>query len=267
MSNLFKQYNTVIPEQNVRMIDYNAAVEQKLEKLARLQKAAKGADENGFTGLGSVVQEVKLEDPQEVLQKAKDEAKEMRNQAREEASALIGNAKKRSEEILAEAREEGHKKGYEEGLLQIKDELETEYSQKNEALERQSQKLRADYEREMRELEPKLLDVILTVVEKVFHIQFQDKRDMLLYLIGNAIADIEGCREFRIRVGDDQKAFLESRRDEILDRVGHDMSLEIVSDLSLSGNQCVIETDTGIFDCSMDVQFKNLIKDLRALSS
>ena len=45
------------------------------------------------------------------------------------------------------------------------------------------------------------------------------------------------------------------------------MSLEIISDLSLEGNQCIIETDTGIFDCSMDVQLKNLIKDLKSLSS
>ena len=45
------------------------------------------------------------------------------------------------------------------------------------------------------------------------------------------------------------------------------MSLEIVSDGGLTGNQCIIETDTGIFDCSMDVQLKNLIKDLRSLSS
>ena len=267
MSNLFKQYNTVIPEQNVRMMDYNAVVEQKLEKLARLQRTAKAADESGFTGLGDVVQEVKLEDPQEVLEKAKAEAEQMRNRAREEASALIGNAKKRSEEILAEAREEGRKKGYEDGLQQIKDDLEAEYNQKHEDLKRQSQKLNEDYEREMHELEPKLLDVILTVVEKVFHIQFQDKKEILLYLVGNAISEIEGCREFRIRVGEEQKAFLEFRRDEISDRVGHDMTLEIVSDLSLSGNQCVIETDTGIFDCSMDVQFENLIKDLRALSS
>ena len=45
------------------------------------------------------------------------------------------------------------------------------------------------------------------------------------------------------------------------------MSLEIVSDIALSGNQCIIETETGVFDCSMDVQLKNLIKDLRSLSA
>ena len=100
----------------------------------------------------------------------------------------------------------------------------------------------------MQELEPKLLDVILDVVEKVFHIQFNDKRDILLHLISGTIAEIEGCKNFRIRVGKDSQ-------------------IEVISDTSLEGNQCVIETETGVFDCSLGVQLENLIKDLRSLSA
>jgi len=44
------------------------------------------------------------------------------------------------------------------------------------------------------------------------------------------------------------------------------MTLEIVGDSSMGENACVIETDTGIFDCSLGVQLENLIKDLRSLS-
>lgn len=169
--------------------------------------------------------------------------------------------------MFARAKEEGGKQGYEEGFHQAQETLEAEYQQKQEELERLEQKRQDNYEMQMQELEPKLLDVILTVVEKVFHIQFKDKREILLYLVGNAIANIEGSKSFRIRIGIDQKEFIEFHKEEILDRVGHDMSLEIVSDIALSGNQCIIETETGVFDCSMDVQLKNLIKDLRSLSA
>lgn len=265
MSNLYKQYNTLEPEQKVRMIDYNPLVEQKLAELAK-QQAGGETGKEGFRGLGDIAAEHIEEDPAAVLQKAKEEAEAILNGARQEADAMVADANMQSEEIFQTAREDGRKKGYDEGLAQIKEELETEYGQKKEELERLERKLQDDYNREMQNLEPKLLDVILTVVEKVFHIQFGDKRDILLYLVDNTLANIDGCREFRIRVGSDQKDFLEMHQDEMLDRIGHDMSIEIVSDQSLSDGQCVIETDTGIFDCSLGVQLENLIKDLRSLS-
>lgn len=263
MSNLFKQYNTVESQRNIRVMDYNSMVEQKLATLAKQQN---GTGEEEFQNLDAIAARVE-EDPAEVLEKAKEEAEAVLKKAREEADSMLSSAQAESEGIFATAREEGSKKGYADGFRQAQEELNAEYEQKQEELERQEHLRQENYERQMQELEPKLLDVILTVVEKVFHIQFKDKKEILLYLVGNAIADIEGSKSFRIRVSGEQKEFLEHHREEILDRVGHDLSLEIVSDSSLIGNQCIIETETGIFDCSMDVQLKNLIKDLRSLSA
>ena len=56
-------------------------------------------------------------------------------------------------------------------------------------------------------------------------------------------------------------------KDEILDYVGHDIELEIVPDYTLNENACTIETDAGIFDCGVDVQLDNLMKDIKALCS
>ena len=267
MSNLYKHYNTMAMQNDVRMMDYNSMIEKKLAELAKQQQADSNQAEDGFRSLDAVAQEPVREDPEEVLQKAKDEAEALRNQAKEEANRLIEDAKEQSKEVLLQAKEAGSKEGYEAGYAQIKEELETEYAKRQEELEQLKQIHLEEYDQKLKNLEPELLDVILTVVERVFHIQFGDKKEILLYLAGNTIANIEGCKSFRIRVGNEQKSFLEDHKDEILDRIGHDMSIEIVSDLSLEGSQCIIETDTGIFDCSLGVQLENLIKDLRSLSS
>ena len=267
MSNLYKHYNTMASTVPVRMMDYNSMIEKKLAELAKQQNAGSNPEEGGFRSLDALAEDVVQEDPEEVLQNAKEEAEAILNQAKEEAERLLADAKVQSEELFQQARETGNREGYDAGYAQVKGELETEYTQRQEELEQLKQKLLEEHDQEMKDLEPKLLDVILTVVERVFHIQFEDKKEILLYLVGNTIANIEGCKSFRIRVGNEQKGFLEYHRDEILDRIGHDMSIEIVSDLSLEGNQCVIETDTGIFDCSLGVQLENLIKDLRSLSS
>ena len=254
-------------KESVRVMDYNSLIEEKLAELAKQQNADADPEDNEFRSLDAVAEEVVREDPEEVLQKAKEEAEAILSQAKEEAQQMLSDAKVQSEELFNQAKETGAQEGYEAGYAQIKEELETEYTKRQEELEQLKQRLLEEHNQKLQDLEPKLLDVILTVVERVFHIQFKDKKEILLYLIGNTIANIEGCKSFRIRVGNEQKSFLEYHKDEILDRIGHDMSIEIVSDLSLEGSQCIIETDTGIFDCSLGVQLENLIKDLRSLSS
>ena len=54
---------------------------------------------------------------------------------------------------------------------------------------------------------------------------------------------------------------------EVLDKsIIGEAEINIVEDNSLLKNQCLIETDGGVFDCSLDVQLDNLTKMLRILS-
>ncbi|MCM1257414.1 MAG: FliH/SctL family protein [Roseburia sp.] len=267
MSNFFKQYNVVEEHSDVRMIDYNAMAQEKLRKLAAKQAPAASAGADGFQSLDSIVPQEPVKSPEEILQEAKDEAEQILKDARNRSDDMLNDAYQKSEQIKLQAKEEGHSLGYKEGSEEARSELEAEYAKKQEELEAHKLSLQEDYNREMKELEPMLLDTILTVVEKVFHIQFSDKKDILLYLVENAILNIEGCKNFRIRVGEEQRAFLERRKEEILEQVGHDVSLEILSDPSFREDECVIETDTGIFDCGTGVQLENLIKDIKALIS
>ncbi len=265
MSNLVKQYNVVQRQEKVRMIDYNSQIEQKLVELAKEQNG--GVEPEEFRSLNSITEEVALRNPEEIIREAEEQAEQIICEAEEQADILVTSAQERADEVLQQAQAEGQREGYETGERQVREELEAEYQQKREELDRFRMELQEDYNREMHQLEPKLLDVILNVVQKVFHIQFDDKKEILLYLIENAITNIEGSKNFHIRVGEEQRAFIDKNKEVILDRVGHDISLEILSDPALNNNQCVIETDSGVFDCSLGIQLENLIKDLRSLSS
>ena len=184
-------------------------------------------------------------------------------QARAQADVLIDDARQEAEAI----RDEAKKQGYLEG----QNTLEQEYNQKKQQLEQEQQQkkiqLQNSYQEKQKNMEKELVDVILNVFNKVFHIQFDDKKEILLHLINNAIANIEDEKHFRIKVAGDNVSFLEKHKDEILDYVGHDIELEIVPDYTLNENACTIETDAGIFDCGVDVQLDNLMKDIKALCS
>ncbi len=264
MSNLFKQYNTVEPERDVRVIDYNPMVEQRLAELAKKQ----GGQDGGFRELSLVADEVQMprEDPEEVIRRQLEEAEETLSRAKEEAKALLEEAQAGADGIRQKALEDGQKEGYDTGFAQAKAELEEEYGHRKAELERLEADRQAEYDRELKELEPRLLDAVLTVVEKVFRVRFDDKKDILLHLVGNTLAEIEGCREFCIRVCREDKEFLEAHKEEILAGVGTDIALTFTADLTMEANECVIETDSGMFDCGVGVQLGNLIKDLKALS-
>jgi len=44
------------------------------------------------------------------------------------------------------------------------------------------------------------------------------------------------------------------------------MALEIAEDMTLSPTQCYIETDNGIYDCSLDTELAELSRKLKLLS-
>ena len=47
---------------------------------------------------------------------------------------------------------------------------------------------------------------------------------------------------------------------------GGEVVLDIVMDESMQPGQCTIDTDEGVFECGMDIQLSNLIRDLKALA-
>lgn len=271
-SNLYKQYNVAQKTERIRMIDSNDMIQEKLSELSKkLQIDAqtdKGDFADGFVeGLTPESARKVLLNPEELTNKAKEDSKQIMEDAKVKAKAMLDDARKKADELRKKAIDEGYQEGYQSGNTRIREELDQEYREKEEKLDQQRIQYLEEYNQKMSDLEPQLLEVIVNVIEKVFHIQFCDKTDILLYLIQNAILNIENSRSFHVRVGDEQRLFLEKHKGEILERVGNDISVDILSDPLLEGTQCVIETETGVFDCSLDVQLENLIKDIRSLSS
>lgn len=266
-SNLYKQRYINSQEIATRVINSNQMVAEKLGELSRKMRIQAG-EEDGFTegfcsGLGAERVEAILKEPEvDYVAQAKEEAEAILADARAKADVILAGAEEEKEQILMQAKEEGRARGYEEGKAKA-DAKELEMRRQLQEVENS---LHADYQSKLEQMEPQLMDVVAKVFEKVFHIQFGDKTEILLSLISDAVMDIEGSKEFRIRVANVNFEFIESRKHEIEERVGDDISLEIISDSLLEENQCTIETDSGMFDCSLGVQLENLIKDLKSLS-
>ena len=243
------------------MINSNEAMAARMEELLAQESKPEGFVE------GLEAQEIELEPmeppepeilPEELLEQARQELEE----ARAQAEKLVEDAKNQADAVTERARKEGERRGYEVGRQLAAEELKR---QETLLMERR-QDLEAQFA-EMREnLEPQILDAVCDVFEKVFSIQFDQYKQILLHLIKNAILKIESTQEFHVRVGTGNYPYIEEHRNEILSQVGQNIRLAIEADSSLDVSQCVIETDSGFFECGLDVQFENLIKTIRSLS-
>lgn len=276
MSNFYRNNYVIRGEQVRRVINTNDIIAEKMQAIVEEQKQAQreelmrkrqeaiDAGETEFTE-GLFAKELELEpepEPQiDYVAQAKEQAEQIISEANAEAVMIHDKASKDADTLREMARQEGYQNGYESAKQQADEELQAG----REKLARREQELQAQYEDAMAELEPKLLDTILTVFDEVFRMQFSGKREMLLHLVKNAMRGIRETRQYKVRVSEAEVSFLREHREELQEKVGEDVQIEIVMDPDLSESQCIIDADSGVYDCSLDVELDNLIRDLRSL--
>ena len=193
---------------------------------------------------------------------ARNEADVIISAAREEAENTLEAARAEAETIKQQAYEEAKAEGYEEGQRVASQ----EYEERSKELNELEQRLKSDYENNLNSLESDLLDTMLDIFEKVFCIRFSDSRELLLFLIKNAMRNIRETKNYKVRVSEADIEFVRSSRDEFVKIIGTDANLDIVMDVSLESGDCIVDADSGVYDCSFKVELNNLKKELKALS-
>jgi flagellar assembly protein FliH len=246
-----------------KVIDYNELIAEKLSKLQNISdhshNSEEGAAEDGFqAGIFAREVEITEEEPKE----PEVNVQELLENAKEEARQIIEEAKSEAEHLKQQAYQEGSKQGYEDGYQQSLADLEEEKAK----LEAQKIKLIQEYREQLNEMEPMLVDAITTVVQNVFKVKFEDNRNMIVHLVKLALGQIENSKQFMIKVSKTDYPFVLKYKEVLEKTVAQAADIVIMEDMTLSKNQCLIENDGGVFDCSLDVQLDNLTKTLKLLS-
>ena len=265
-----------------RVIDSNDLITKRIEELAEKMRLpenqgfepglrAESVDtllqednDNGEeTAKSSVIKADTGAEAGEALAKAREEAELVVNKAKEEAEALKKEAFVQAEKEKNAVLEQARAQGYEEGQNKARAEnarLEQEWKNKSRDLE-------ASYQKKLDELEPQFIDTITGIYEHIFHVDLQGYREVLVYLISATMRKIEDNRNFIIHVSKEDYPYVSMEKKQLLSGMSAANSdVEIVEDLTLSKNQCLIETEGGIFDCGVGTQLTELGQKLKLLS-
>ena len=286
MSNLLKGFYIAVDKSDKRVIDSNELISEKLIHIRNTVNNEGFSSEGFCAGLNAVNvsemldennhilgENVQIEEAQatieaetkkeDILNAAMQEAEAIVNRANEDALSIIENAKAEAERVLQEARNSG----YAEGMQSANQEAETMKAQLVASFEEEKQSIIAEYRRKEEQLEPELVDVILRIFADITKCVSVDKKDMILHLVNNVMTGGEASRNFIIRASVEDAIFLRENKRSIEGATRDDIHIEIVSDPSMKRNECLIDTDTGVYDCSLDIQLENLINNIRILSA
>lgn len=196
------------------------------------------------------------------VEEARAEAERILTEAKEEIDRMYAEAEAEIAAIRKNAEVEGHNEGYQAGITRAAQENTAE----KERLMNQEREMLSHIQMKEERMEKELVDTLCDVFEKVFMIQFADKKEILYHLAENAVSHIEGSKILQVRVNEAGREFLSTKKDEIKAKVGEDVQVDIIMDPVLQDGDCIIETDGGIFDCSLGTEVGNLIKDIRSLA-
>lgn len=269
MSNLLKYNHVVVKNEDKHVIDSNELLKNILSANKNTTSGNSFAeksipDPDGFVrGIDAARVEKFISDEEE---QQDDNNAGILEDARKQAEDILEDAKKQAEDILKDAKENGYKEGYEKGTIESKqksDDLQTKLEADYKSM---SEKLQNEYDEKYQVMESELVDTLMEVFSKVTLTIAEDKKDLVLLLIQRTLKDADANKDFLIRVSDVDYGFVMNSIDKLYDCVSLDSKIEVVRDNTLKKNQCIIETDAGAFDCSLDIQLEGLISEIKLLS-
>ncbi len=203
---------------------------------------------------------------EEVLGDAMDKAKSILEDSRAQAADILERAKADAEKIREDAHNEGYDKGLEEGNMEAMKRADKYL----ERIEEEKAAFMQNYDKEAEEkiaaAETTMVDMLCKLVEKMTGMLVDEYKPVMFHMINQALAEQDTGRSFIIRVAEETYPYIKDNYDRLVGATNPSITLEVYGDAKLDKRQCMIETEGGIVDLSMDVQIQNLIKALRLLS-
>ena len=165
-----------------------------------------------------------------------------------EAEQIINTAKEQAQQIVEQAKEayeQEKQRGYQDGLD------ESKVDQADQMLKVVSRTI--NY---LSDVEQTMADILLSGVKKIIG-EF-DQETLAINLVRNALQHVRNEKQVSIRIPPSQYNMVKARLNEILTDYKGVGFVDLVADQRLSTGDCIMESEIGVVDASVDVQLRAL---------
>jgi flagellar assembly protein FliH len=130
------------------------------------------------------------------------------------------------------------------------------------ALRSSSETIHSLRDKIIRESEDEILKLIMLVARKVIIREVSEDRSILAEVVQNALAGLSAREEITVRINPDDYQLLSSGRDELLRKDLFSDNLLLKPDPSVASGFCLVDTEMGTVDASLDGQLEQLYRSL-----
>ncbi|MCB1108836.1 MAG: HrpE/YscL family type III secretion apparatus protein [Chlamydiia bacterium] len=167
------------------------------------------------------------------------EAKELLEKVQQNAEAQIERAKKNSQNIRKKAKAEG----FQEGLNQLNEHI-LQFENQIKHLRHETQK--------------QILPLALKAAKKIVNRELEVDPNVIIDIVTGALRPVTQYKQVKIYVHKSDKEILEKEKDNIKKILDQVQSFSIVERDDVEVGGCIIETEAGIINASLENQWRSL---------
>ena len=198
----------------------------------------------------------------EQIEQAKQEAALLLNDAKEQAQTILGEIEQAKNQweleekpmYLEQVQKEGYQQGKEDGVQKGYSEMTDILSHAKEIVALSKQ----DYEKHIESAEPVILELAIKVAEKIIGLKLNETNDTFLSIVKRTIKQVKDNREVQLHVHPTQYPFVLSQKEELEAIFPKNTDFYIYPDEDLLEYSCIIESENGRIDASVDSQLEEL---------
>lgn len=185
--------------------------------------------------------------------------------AEQEAGRLVAGAHAKGfEKGLAEGLAKGTQQGLEEGRKQGRAEALRQASAELKAMSQAWNAALADWESRRdtldREARDAILDLALTLAEKLVHRIIQVDRSVVVDQIATALAHVMRDQDLVVRIAPQDRAVVAEALPDLLREFAHLKHLRLVDDPSVGSGGCVVVYGQGRIDATVETQLQRVVE-------
>ena len=189
------------------------------------------------------------------------EADNLVKEAKLEVQRIISNAKRDALELKAIAKQEGHQEGYDTGYLEGKRKYES-LIQEAEVLKNNTQHKYHEY---LNTAEADIVEIIMSIARKFIIDSVSNCKDDVLNLVKQTIESCSKRTTVNLKVAESDYSYINENQNKILKDINGIDQLNIIPDESLQTGSCIVDTDSGSINASIDIRLNKIEQSLKRI--
>ena len=198
----------------------------------------------------------------ELLERANQEIADLKAQASREAAQEAERLKERAAE---EGKQQGHAAGLRQGLDDAKRQMAEQVKQTADNCNAIVAAAEQDARRILQEAEPKIIELVLTISQKIIKDEVEERPAVVLELVRGALERVRDQNQIIIHVSPDDYDFILQSRRQLQAVVGAEQTLTLTADAVLAKGGCLIETSFGTVEAGIDTQLESIRRVLQGM--